>query len=219
MSVIAPVRSIRLALLAGAVAIAAPGMAPAQASAPLPAVDGRALMQQYCVGCHNDRTRTAGLSLETLDPLDPAHDVSAFEKVILKLRVGMMPPEGRPRPDAAALAAFVADLEVRIDRAAEVAPRPGRPILHRLNRTEYANAVREFDHSLVLYGSPMCDGRVHTPLRVPLFLAGRANGQLRGNHHLLCPDGTPMANALLTVLRLLGVDIDAVGDSTGELDL
>ena len=143
MSVIAPVRSIRLALLAGAVAIAAPGMAPAQASAPLPAVDGRALMQQYCVGCHNDRTRTAGLSLETLDPLDPAHDVSAFEKVILKLRVGMMPPEGRPRPDAAALAAFVADLEVRIDRAAEVAPRPGRPILHRLNRTEYANAVRE----------------------------------------------------------------------------
>ena len=75
------------------------------------------------------------------------------------------------------------------------------------------------DHSLVLYGSPMGDGSVHNHLRVPLFLAGRAGGQLRGNHHLLCPDGTPMANALLTVLHRLGVDVDAVGDSTGELDL
>ena len=71
----------------------------------------------------------------------------------------------------------------------------------------------------MLYGSPMGDGSVHNHLRVPLFLAGRANGQLRGNRHLLCPDGTPMANALLTVLHRLGVDIDAVGDSTGELDL
>ncbi len=75
------------------------------------------------------------------------------------------------------------------------------------------------DHSLVLYGSPMGDGSVHNHLRVPLFLAGRANGQLRGNNHLLCPDGTPMANALLTVLRRLGVDLDRIGDSTGELDL
>ena len=75
------------------------------------------------------------------------------------------------------------------------------------------------DHSVVLYGSPMGDGSVHNHLRVPLFLAGHANGQLRGNHHLLCPDGTPMANALLTVLRRLGVDLDHIGDSTGELDL
>ena len=75
------------------------------------------------------------------------------------------------------------------------------------------------DHSLVLYGSPMGDGSVHNHLRVPLFLAGHANGQLRGNHHVLCDDGTPMANALLTVLRRLGVDIDSIGDSTGELDL
>ncbi len=75
------------------------------------------------------------------------------------------------------------------------------------------------DQSLVLYGSPMGDGSVHNHLRVPLFLAGHANGQFKGNHHLLCDDGTPMANALLTVLRRLGVDIDSIGDSTGELDL
>ena len=75
------------------------------------------------------------------------------------------------------------------------------------------------DQSLVLYGSPMGDGSVHNHLRVPLFLAGHANGRFRGNHHLLCDDGTPMANALLTVLRRLGVDLDSIGDSTGELDL
>ncbi len=73
------------------------------------------------------------------------------------------------------------------------------------------------DHSMVLYGSPMGDGSVHNHLRVPLFLAGKANGQLKGNHHVLCEDGTPMANALLTLLHKLGVDVDTFGDSTGEV--
>lgn len=73
------------------------------------------------------------------------------------------------------------------------------------------------DHSMVLYGSPMGDGSVHNHLRVPLFLAGRANGQLEGNRHLKCPDGTPMANVLLTLLHKLGVDVDKIGDSTGEV--
>ena len=75
------------------------------------------------------------------------------------------------------------------------------------------------DHSVVLYGSPMGDGSVHNHLRVPLFFAGHGNGQLKGNQHLLCPDGTPMANALLTLLRRMGVDIDGIGDSTGELEI
>ena len=75
------------------------------------------------------------------------------------------------------------------------------------------------DHSMVLYGSPMGDGSVHNHLRVPLFLAGRANGQLRGNLHVLCEDGTPMANLLLTMMRRLGVEIDQVGDSTGEIEI
>jgi hypothetical protein len=75
------------------------------------------------------------------------------------------------------------------------------------------------DHSMVLYGSPMGDGSVHNHLRVPLFIAGHANGQLQGNYHLVCPDGTPMANVLLTLLRKLGVDIDSIGDSTGEVSI
>ena len=75
------------------------------------------------------------------------------------------------------------------------------------------------DHSLVLYGSPMGDGSVHNHLRVPLFLAGHANGQVKGNNHVICPDGTPMANVLMTVLHKLGVEIDGFGDSTGLVDI
>jgi hypothetical protein len=74
------------------------------------------------------------------------------------------------------------------------------------------------DHSLVLYGSPMADGNRHSHRRLPLFLAGHANGEVRGNLHLKTPEGTPMANVLLTALHKLGVDdIERVGDSTGDL--
>lgn len=73
------------------------------------------------------------------------------------------------------------------------------------------------DHSLVLYGSPMGDSHTHNHRRVPLFLAGHACGQLKGNVHYACPDRTPQSNALLTVMHKLGVDIGAVGDSTGEI--
>jgi hypothetical protein len=75
------------------------------------------------------------------------------------------------------------------------------------------------DHSLILYGSPMGDSQTHNHRRVPLFLAGHACGQLKGNLHRACNSGTPQANALLTVLHKLGVPIDRVGDSTGEIDL
>ena len=106
-------------------------------------VDGGAILREYCFTCHSDRTRSGDLSLEHVDPLNPVADAEIFEKVILKLRSGMMPPEGRPRPDDQLRTAFVVDLENRIDRAVLDAPSPGRPILHRLNRTEYANAVRD----------------------------------------------------------------------------
>jgi len=75
------------------------------------------------------------------------------------------------------------------------------------------------DHSMVLYGSPMGDGNVHNHKRLPIFLAGHANGLLKGNLHLSCPDGTPMANLLLTMMRKLGVDAPSFGDSTGELEI
>jgi hypothetical protein len=74
------------------------------------------------------------------------------------------------------------------------------------------------DHSIVLYGSPMGDSNVHNHKRLPLFLAGKGNGQLRGNQHFRAPDGTPMANLLVTLLHKLGVDdINSIGDSTGEI--
>jgi len=73
------------------------------------------------------------------------------------------------------------------------------------------------DHSLVLYGSPMGDSNVHNHKRVPMFLAGHANGQLRGNLHVRMKDGTPMANILLTMLHKLGVETPSFGDSNGEI--
>jgi hypothetical protein len=76
------------------------------------------------------------------------------------------------------------------------------------------------DHSLVIYGSPMGNPNVHNHKRCPLFLAGHASGKLTGNLHINTPDGTPMANAMLSMLRMLGVeDLDRLGDSTGTLDL
>ena len=73
------------------------------------------------------------------------------------------------------------------------------------------------DHSLVLYGSPMGDSNTHNHRRLPILLAGHACGQLKGNLHRMCPAGTPHANTLLTILHKLGVDADAIGDSTGEI--
>jgi hypothetical protein len=73
------------------------------------------------------------------------------------------------------------------------------------------------DHSLVLYGSPLGDSNAHNHKRVPIFLAGHANGQLKGNLHVRCDDSTPMANILLTIMRKLGVEMDRIGDSTGEV--
>ncbi|MGA2132510.1 MAG: DUF1552 domain-containing protein [Bryobacteraceae bacterium] len=75
------------------------------------------------------------------------------------------------------------------------------------------------DHSLVLYGSAMGDSNLHDHRRVPLFLAGHASGALKGNLHRVCAGGTPHANALLAVMRKLGLDVDSIGDSTGEIDV
>src|SRR5690242_17831235 len=100
---------------------------------------GRALLNKYCVSCHSDARRTAGLSLESIDPSNADAHAATWEKVVRKLRSGAMPPTGMPRPprpDALSLAVAV---ERVIDRAAATHPAPGRPVLHRLNRVEYAN--------------------------------------------------------------------------------
>ena len=106
-------------------------------------VDGQAVLKRYCLGCHSGRTPSAGLSLEHVDPTDPVADVETFEKILLKLQTGMMPPAGSLQPDADTRRSLIADLESRIDETYDAEPSPGRPVLHRLNRAEYGNAVRD----------------------------------------------------------------------------
>jgi mono/diheme cytochrome c family protein len=103
----------------------------------------RALLDTYCVTCHNERTKTAGLLLDHADVGNIPAGAAVWEKVVGKLRSGAMPPAGRPRPDAVTTTAFVSWLETELDRSASASPNPGRPAIHRLNRVEYTNAVRD----------------------------------------------------------------------------
>jgi cytochrome c551/c552 len=112
------------------------------AAAPAPAPT-RALLDQYCISCHNDRLKTAGLSLEKIDPAQTAAHAEVLEKVVRKLRTGTMPPEGRPHPDKAAADAFAASLETALDRVGLASPNPGRVVSHRLNRAEYVNVIHD----------------------------------------------------------------------------
>jgi mono/diheme cytochrome c family protein len=114
-----------------------------QASAAPPATP-RATLDRYCVTCHNDRLKTAGLALDKLDIANvPAH-ADTWEKVIRKLRTGAMPPAGSRRPDAGTVQTLASFLESEIDRAAAARPNPGRTeTVHRLNRAEYRNAIRD----------------------------------------------------------------------------
>jgi hypothetical protein len=103
----------------------------------------RALLNKYCVTCHNDRAKTGGLTLETIDPANAPPNAETWEKVIRKLRVGAMPPAGLPKPTQSDVSAFLTSLETSLDRAYTANPNPGRATLHRLNRTEYANSIRD----------------------------------------------------------------------------
>jgi len=125
-------------------AVTAPAMAVGHANT---TYEGQtALVKQYCASCHNDRNKdnAAGLSLQGFDAAKVGHDVAAAEtaeKIIRKLRAGMMPPAGSRRPDAAVLSALVASMETRLDQAAALNPNPGRRPFQRLNRAEYTRAV------------------------------------------------------------------------------
>jgi hypothetical protein len=111
--------------------------------APAASTPSAALLTQYCVTCHNTRAKAGGLVLDptALGQLD--RHAETWEKVIRKLETGMMPPSGSPRPARAAIDAFVASLQTQIDRAAAARPFAGTPALHRLNRAEYSNAIRD----------------------------------------------------------------------------
>jgi len=100
-------------------------------------------LKQYCVTCHNQRAKTANLELDAKDLARLSDDVPAWEAVVRKLRTGMMPPKNAPRPNRETLEAVASWLETGLDRAAAEKPNPGSPSLHRMNRNEYANAVRD----------------------------------------------------------------------------
>jgi hypothetical protein len=102
-----------------------------------------ALLTQYCVTCHNQRLKTGGLTIDAMDFEHVATDAAAWEKVVRKIRTGMMPPSGARRPERKVLDGFAAELETRLDHAAAASANLEAPALHRLNRAEYANAIRD----------------------------------------------------------------------------
>jgi Protein of unknown function (DUF1592)/Protein of unknown function (DUF1588)/Protein of unknown function (DUF1585)/Protein of unknown function (DUF1587)/Protein of unknown function (DUF1595) len=102
-----------------------------------------AVIQQYCMVCHNAKLKTAGLVLNVTDLEHIEEHPAVWEKVVRKLRTGEMPPAGMPRPDKATYANVAAELETALDTAAAAKPNPGRVPVHRLNRAEYAAAIRD----------------------------------------------------------------------------
>jgi mono/diheme cytochrome c family protein len=114
--------------------------AAARASETLPS---RALIDTYCVGCHNQRAKVGGLALDAVDLSNAGEHAEILEEAVRKLRGGLMPPPGSRRPPQADVDAFAAALESALDRAAALNPNPGRVALHRLNRAEYASAIED----------------------------------------------------------------------------
>jgi mono/diheme cytochrome c family protein len=136
--------AIALGLSLNAQQAAAPTPAPKAVPAhDVGAANGTAVVKQYCVGCHNDRTKAGTLSLASFDAAKAADHSVVAEKMIRKLRAGMMPPAGARRPEPAVLTALASALETRIDRAAALNPNPGWRPSQRLNRAEYARAVKD----------------------------------------------------------------------------
>jgi hypothetical protein len=126
--------------LVGRTPPAAQGVAPAARST---ASDDAAFLNRYCVACHNQRVKTANLELDTMSLDDVGAHGERWEKVVRKLRTGMMPPMGAPRPGREVIDGFTSELEARLDRVAKPDASLTTPALHRLNRTEYANAIRD----------------------------------------------------------------------------
>ena len=145
-------RRLKAALLGGAVVLGLSGLAvthlmqPPQIADAHPAFDRQSLWQSwrvYCYGCHAAPNAPGGVNLLALDENNLNKDPVLWEKVLRKMRTREMPPAGAARPDAATYDAMASFIESERERWAELNPNPGRPTLHRLNRTEYANAVRD----------------------------------------------------------------------------
>jgi len=137
---------------------------PSRAQAPPKAPDPRAFLNTYCITCHNQKLLTAGLALDNVDAAKPSANAELWERVIAKLQAGSMPPPGLPRPDAAVYHAVASSFENEIDKAWAANPNPGRiNAVHRLNRAEYNNAIRDLfaldlDVKPLLPGDETADG-------------------------------------------------------------
>ena len=128
------------ALIVGGVAVSISSGSPQSASSP------QAFLDRYCVTCHTESSKEKGLVPVALDKLDLSkisRDAELWEKVLRRIETGVMPPPGAPRPDPSAAKGVTTWLTAGLDRAAQSNPNPGRTLLHRLNRTEYANAIRD----------------------------------------------------------------------------
>ncbi len=136
-------RRLALGLAFATLCPAGSGALAAQAPPATGASSQRALVDKYCVTCHNKRTKQAGLELDSIDVDHTSKNPEVWEKVVRKLRTGAMPPVGLPRPDDQTLNGFATWLETALDKEAAAAPDPGRPAVHRLNRSEYTNAIRD----------------------------------------------------------------------------
>jgi mono/diheme cytochrome c family protein len=145
----------------------------------LPATDpNQALIDRYCITCHNQRLKTANLQLDSLELAHPEKDAVVWERAIRKLRAGMMPPPGAPRPAVADAQALATYLETTLDTAGGANPNPGSVRIHRLNRAEYANAMRDLfgvdvDVSTLLPNDDISEGfdNIASALKVsPSFL-------------------------------------------------
>ena len=115
---------------------------PATLAALTPA-DHKGMMMRYCTGCHNDKLKTAGMSVVPLDPNNLTANLDTWEKILRRVSLGEMPLRGAPRPPKERLVAFTSWLETSLDALGKAHPNPGRATVRRMNRTEYANAVRD----------------------------------------------------------------------------
>src|ERR1051325_2166221 len=159
-------------LLATALVLVAVG-AEAQVASP-----NQALIKRYCVTCHNQRLKTANVEFDTLELAHPEKNTVVWERAFRKLRAGMMPPPGAPRRAVADAQSLAAYLETALDKAGAANPNPGSVRIHRLNRAEYANAMRDLfaldvDVSTLLPNDDISEGfdNIATALKVsPSFL-------------------------------------------------
>ena len=171
-----------------------------------------AILDRYCVTCHNESLKTGNLALETVNVDHVGDDADVWEKVLRKVRTRAMPPPGRPRPDPVAYDDLADWLETALDHAATADPNPGRPAIHRLNRLEYTNAIRdllglEVDAELLLPADDLAYGfdnnadilTVAPGLLERYMSAARKISRLAVADRLIEPDATRYAVSSLRV--------------------